>query len=68
MFVSQWFITQFTYDFPIEFLVRLWDVYLAEGVKIIFRFAIALLKREEGSFACFSCCSSISSFLCLFHS
>ena len=40
------------YNFPFSTVVRVWDIFLAEGVKIIFRIALALLKRayqEKGS-------------------
>eukprot|EP00698_Gefionella_okellyi_P010111 TRINITY_DN2603_c0_g1_i2.p1 TRINITY_DN2603_c0_g1~~TRINITY_DN2603_c0_g1_i2.p1 ORF type:complete len:327 (+),score=50.39 TRINITY_DN2603_c0_g1_i2:380-1360(+) len=47
MYASQWIITGFTYDYPMSFVLRVWDVFLAEGFKALFRVALALLKREE---------------------
>ncbi|CAN6448707.1 unnamed protein product [Victoria cruziana] len=44
MYASQWFITVFTYSFPFSLALRIWDVFLQEGVKIIFRVGLALLK------------------------
>eukprot|EP00742_Colponemidia_sp_Colp-10_P002756 GILJ01002946.1.p1 GENE.GILJ01002946.1~~GILJ01002946.1.p1 ORF type:complete len:386 (+),score=35.62 GILJ01002946.1:67-1158(+) len=47
MYASQWFITGFTYNFPFSIVARVWDIFLAEGVKIIFRIGLALLKLKE---------------------
>lgn len=47
LFASQWFITVFTYNFPFDFVVRVWDRFLFMGWKPVFRVALALLKREE---------------------
>lgn len=47
MFASSWFITCFTYAFPFELVTRIWDIFIAEGWKIIFRVAVALLKMGQ---------------------
>merc|ERR1712224_696789 len=47
MYASQWFMTVCIYNFPFSTVVRLWDIFLAEGVKIIFRIALALLKLNQ---------------------
>ncbi|BBM98327.1 hypothetical protein Mp_1g12630 [Marchantia polymorpha subsp. ruderalis] len=44
MYASQWFITVFSYSFPFSLELRIWDVFLYEGVKIVFRVGLALLK------------------------
>ncbi|KAL8195381.1 hypothetical protein R6Q57_025784 [Mikania cordata] len=41
---SQWFITVFSYSFPFHLDLRIWDVFLYEGVKIVFKVGLALLK------------------------
>ena len=48
MYSAQWFMTLFTYNFPFAVVVRIWDSVLAEGWKVIFRVALALLKTNEG--------------------
>lgn len=48
MFASRWFMTLYTRDFPFEVLVRIWDIYLWEGPKILFRVALALVKLLKG--------------------
>jgi len=44
---SKWFLTVFTYNFPFEAVVRIWDVFLYEGVKIIFRIGLQCLKNDQ---------------------
>ncbi|KMT18449.1 hypothetical protein BVRB_2g025940 [Beta vulgaris subsp. vulgaris] len=44
MYASQWFITVFSYSFPFHLSLRIWDVFLYEGVKVVFRVGLALLK------------------------
>jgi len=47
MYASQWFITLFAVNFPFDVLVRIWDIYLLEGEKTIYRVAIAMLLKNE---------------------
>ncbi|GAA5959810.1 hypothetical protein JCM3765_000109 [Sporobolomyces pararoseus] len=47
MYASQWFLTLFGYRFPLELVSAVFDLVFAEGVEAIFRFAIALIKRNE---------------------
>lgn len=44
MYASQWFITVFSYSFPFSLALRIWDVFIYEGMKIVFRVGLALLK------------------------
>jgi len=46
-YASQWFLTLFVYHFQFRALLRIWDIFLCEGWKEIFRVAIALMKWEE---------------------
>jgi Rab-GTPase-TBC domain len=48
MFASQWFITIFAVNLKFDILVRIFDVFLLEGQKIFYRFALAILKINEG--------------------
>ncbi|SNX85982.1 related to GYP5 - GTPase-activating protein (GAP) [Melanopsichium pennsylvanicum] len=47
MYASQWFMTLFSYRFPLDFVYRVLDSVFAEGVEALFRFAIALMKKNE---------------------
>merc|ERR1711977_815808 len=46
-YTSKWFITIFCYDFPFNIVLRIWDCYLNEGIKFVFRFGITLIKLYE---------------------
>eukprot|EP00945_MAST-04E_sp_MAST-4E-sp1_P007912 g7912.t1 len=49
MFASKWFLTIFTYSFPLDVVVRVWDIFMSEGWSIIFKVALALvdLLRDD---------------------
>ena len=47
MYASQWFMTLFVVDFPIEVCVRIWDIFFIEGRKIIYRIALGIFKILE---------------------
>ncbi|KAJ3204150.1 GTPase-activating protein [Dinochytrium kinnereticum] len=46
MYASQWFMTMFAYRFPLDMVFRIMDIIFAEGFEAMFRFALALLKRN----------------------
>ncbi|EIM82705.1 RabGAP/TBC [Stereum hirsutum FP-91666 SS1] len=47
MFCSQWFLTLFSYRFPLEIVFRIFDNCLASGIEAIFGFSMALLQKNE---------------------
>ena len=47
MYATQWFMTIFVVDFPIETVVRIWDIFFIEGRKVIYRIALAVFKMME---------------------
>ncbi len=47
MFCTHWFNTLFSYHMPFEHLLRVWDVFMLEGVKVVFRVAVLLLASYE---------------------
>ena len=47
MYCSHWYMTVFAVYFPIDIVVRLWDVYLVEGRKTVFRLCLAIMKIHE---------------------
>jgi len=47
MFATPWYMTVFSSGFPFDLVTRVWDVFLAEGFKVLHRVALALLKRFE---------------------
>ena len=47
MYASQWFVTVFAYSFPFDFVLRVWDIFLLEGMKIVFRVGLAILQLRQ---------------------
>ena len=47
MYASQWFVTCYTNCLPFDIVVRVFDCYLLEGEKILYRVALALFKLKE---------------------
>jgi len=47
MFSTCWFNTIFAYCLPFSHLLRIWDIFMLEGLKIVFRSGIVLLKAAE---------------------
>ena len=50
MYASEWFICLFSRNLEFNILVRIFDVFLLEGYKVIYRFALAFLKIKEDKF------------------
>ena len=49
-YASEWFMCLFCKNLKPNILVRIIDVFLYEGYKVIYRFAIAFLKMKENDF------------------
>ncbi|KAJ1564777.1 GTPase-activating protein [Nowakowskiella sp. JEL0078] len=47
MYASQWFMTCFAYRFPLDIVFRIYDIVFAEGIEVMFRFGLALIKRNQ---------------------
>ena len=50
MYASEWFICLFSRNLEFQNLVRIFDVFLLEGYKVIYRFSLAFLKIKENEF------------------
>lgn len=47
MFATQWIMTVFTSTFSFELVARVWDIFLVEGWKVVYRVIIALLNQAS---------------------
>lgn len=47
MYASQWFITLFAVNLPLDVLVRVWDLFMFQGIKIIYKIGLTILKIYE---------------------
>ena len=44
LYMTEWFLCVYTRTLPWESILRVWDMFLCEGVKIIFKVGLVLLK------------------------
>ena len=47
MYATPWLITLFCNALPHDAVLRIWDILLLEGMKVVFRVSVTLLKRRE---------------------
>jgi Rab GTPase-activating protein 1 len=47
MFASQWFLTLYTAKFPLHMVFRIIDLFLHDGINVLFSIGIALLKQSQ---------------------
>ena len=47
MYATQWLMTQYTSSFKFDLVFRVWDCFLGEGWKIIYRVMLALLSQWQ---------------------
>lgn len=48
LYMTEWFLCVFTRTLPWSTILRVWDMFLCEGVKILFKVALVLLKLSLG--------------------
>jgi len=44
MFVTQWLVTLYVREFPFDLVARVWDSFLVEGWKVIYRVLLSLME------------------------
>mmetsp|Transcript_43310 Transcript_43310/g.75955 ORF Transcript_43310/g.75955 Transcript_43310/m.75955 type:complete len:208 (+) Transcript_43310:381-1004(+) len=47
MFATQWIMTLFTSTFPFGLVSRVWDSYIVEGWKVVYRVLLSLLEHAQ---------------------
>lgn len=47
MYATQWLLTQYTSSFKFDLVTRVWDCFLGEGWKTIYRVMLALLQQWQ---------------------
>lgn len=48
-YASKWFMTIFCYNSDFDCVLKIWDCFLSEGIKIVYRIALSLLQSHEPS-------------------
>lgn len=49
LYATQWFLTLFAYRFPLQLVLRIYDLILSEGLSAILRFGIALMQKNSST-------------------
>ncbi|KAH9917903.1 RabGAP/TBC [Epithele typhae] len=60
MYGSQWFLTMFSYRFPMEMVFRIYDKVFANGIEALFNFSISLLNKNEPTLLAMSFDSTVA--------
>ena len=46
LYATQWFLTLFAYRFPLQLVLRIYDLILSEGLSAVLRFGITLMQKN----------------------
>jgi hypothetical protein len=46
LYATQWFLTLFTYRFPLQLVLRIYDLIFSEGLEAILKFGIVLMQKN----------------------
>lgn len=46
LYATQWFLTLFAYRFPLQLVLRIYDLILSEGLEAILKFGICLMQKN----------------------
>lgn len=46
LYATQWFLTLFAYRFPLQLVLRIYDLILSEGLEAIIKFGIVLMQKN----------------------
>ena len=49
MYATQWLLTLYTSSFQFDLVTRVWDCFLAEGYKVVYRVMLALLQQSQAT-------------------
>ncbi|KAG7664820.1 GYP5 [[Candida] subhashii] len=49
MYASQWFLTFFAYKFPLDIVLRIYDIIVTQGMEAVLKFAVNLMLKNESN-------------------
>ncbi|EKD19412.1 uncharacterized protein L3040_006804 [Drepanopeziza brunnea f. sp. 'multigermtubi'] len=49
LYATQWFLTLFAYRFPLQLVLRIYDLILSEGLEAIIKFGIVLMQKNAAA-------------------
>ncbi|KAI1780441.1 RabGAP/TBC [Hypoxylon cercidicola] len=63
LYATQWFLTLFAYRFPLQLVLRIYDLILSEGLSAILKFGIVLMQKNASILLAMSDMAQLTSFL-----
>lgn len=63
LYATQWFLTLFAYRFPLQLVLRIYDLIFSEGLSAILRFGIVLMQKNAAALLAMSDMAQLSTFL-----
>ncbi|WYZ36769.1 hypothetical protein EsH8_II_000275 [Colletotrichum jinshuiense] len=63
LYATQWFLTLFAYRFPLQLVLRIYDLILSEGLSAILRFGIVLMQKNATNLLAISDMQQLTVFL-----
>ncbi|RFU28217.1 hypothetical protein B7463_g8121, partial [Scytalidium lignicola] len=49
LYATQWFLTLFAYRFPLQLVLRIYDLILSEGLEAVLKFGIVLMQKNAST-------------------
>ncbi|KAK0635029.1 rab-GTPase-TBC domain-containing protein [Bombardia bombarda] len=63
LYATQWFLTLFAYRFPLQLVLRIYDLILSEGLSAIIKFGIVLMQKNSAALLAMSDMAQLTVFL-----
>lgn len=63
LYATQWFLTLFAYRFPLQLVLRIYDLILSEGLSAILKFGVVLMQKNAAALLQISDMSALTAFL-----
>lgn len=63
LYATQWFLTLFAYRFPLQLVLRIYDLILSEGLEAIIKFGIVLMQKNAATLLGMSDMVALTNFL-----
>ncbi|KAK1832136.1 putative gtpase activating protein [Podospora conica] len=63
LYATQWFLTLFAYRFPLQLVLRIYDLIFSEGLSAIIKFGIVLMQKNAAALLAMSDMAQLTTFL-----
>lgn len=63
LYATQWFLTLFSYRFPLQLVLRIYDLILSEGLSAILRFGVVLMQKNASTLLGISDMAQLTAYL-----